>query len=474
MSAACACILTFLKVKVILSLLVGIPLGIIPGIVLAIGVIIITVIRYPANLYKTFRVTILTTLLKKRLKFLVLLSLTIIQLLYPAIVVFVVVLAGIIGWCGFSVATTYNGHPPWKTWSELGRIFREYRKLHVKFYDETLETYNHPTGVPLNWNGVSYDIPEFGVVKTLMGVLLTIYGVVTVPVGTIIILVIKYPFLHIRMLYLYLKTFSIPLPFLPFWFCGLAIVLAIGPVLFVLAVMISPLAGLHCPYIAITHNLNLNHGLKEALNLLIKLDKKTYDFKWNFRLLKDINLNLHYQPPAIITESTTPANQYWDLFIKKCKEVCQDSKAKGWVTEEDIEGAMPNVLTAIPAMAILKILLQSIEKDGSKEIIVWDDTHICDERNKPKDDLVNFFWPKITNILKKLKTISKDERIYLMAQLCANSERNTEALDTALIVSNIDEEKKSNVHDISADINNIVIILLRMEQMQKRLAEYLI
>ena len=117
-------------------------------------------------------------------------------------------------------------------------------------------------------------------------------------------------------------------------------------------------------------------------------------------------------------------------------------------------------------MTILKILLQSIEKDETKELIVWDDTHTCEASNRPKDDLVEFFWPKIRNILKKLKAISKEERIYLQAQLCANSETNTEALDTALKLSDIDEKKKIKVHHISADINNIVIILLRMQEMQ--------
>ena len=264
------------------------------------------------------------------------------------------------------------------------------------------------------------------------------------------------------------------LPFLPFWFCGLAIVIAIGPVLFVLAVLASPLAGLRCPYVAITHNLNFSHGLKEALNLLIELDKMTYEFDGNFRLLKDTNLDLDYNPPARTTENEGPVNQYWDLFIKNCKEVCKDAKEKGWITKEDVEAAMPNVLTAVPAMTILKILLQSIEKDETKELIVWDDTHTCEASNRPKDDLVEFFWPKIRNILKKLKAISKDEQIYLMAQLCANSEKNTEALDTELKLSDIDQEKKRKVHQISADINNIVIILLRMDQMQKRSSEFLI
>ena len=62
----------------------------------------------------------------------------------------------------------------------------------------------------------------------------------------------------------------------------------------------------------------------------------------------------------------------------------------------------------------------------------------------------------------------------MMAQLCSNSEVNTETLNTALIVFNIDNDKKTKVHQISADINELVIILLRMNQMQKRMSEFLI
>ena len=101
--------------------------------------------------------------------------------------------------------------------------------------------------------------------------------------------------------------------------------------------------------------------------MLIKLDKKTCDFEWSFRLSNYINLDLDYNPPARTFERTAPGNQYRDLFIKNCKEVCKDTKTKGWVTEGDITGAMPNVLTTIPAMTILNILLPSINKDETND-----------------------------------------------------------------------------------------------------------
>ena len=60
------CILTIPRVLV--SIAIGLPLGLVPGLLYALGVILITLFRYPANFYKTFKVTIFTVMFKKRLK----------------------------------------------------------------------------------------------------------------------------------------------------------------------------------------------------------------------------------------------------------------------------------------------------------------------------------------------------------------------------------------------------------------------
>ena len=60
------CILTI--PRVLISIAIGLPLGLVPGLLYALGVILITLYRYPANFYKTFKVTIFTVLFKKRLK----------------------------------------------------------------------------------------------------------------------------------------------------------------------------------------------------------------------------------------------------------------------------------------------------------------------------------------------------------------------------------------------------------------------
>ena len=265
MSDVINCVLTFIRVN--LSLLIGIPLGLLPGAITGIGLILITGLRYPANFYRTFKITILTVVLKKRLKLVVLVCLLIFQLLYPLIVVIIAVIGSIIYWCAYSVKGVYDGDTSRLGWSEIASICKDYHEWHVKEFKEILDIYDHSTGVPLNWNGERYDIPDLGFVKTLMGIFLTIYGVVTVSLGTTIILGIKYVFIHTRALYDFVKH-TLPemftcerLPFFPFWLCALTLLIVLGPILLLLAILSSPLAGLLCPYTAITHDMNMKHGL---------------------------------------------------------------------------------------------------------------------------------------------------------------------------------------------------------------------
>ena len=81
--------------------------------------------RYPLNFYLTFRVALVTALLKKRLKFLILFSLLLIQvdkhnlraevptnttqIIYPVIVVIAALVVSIVGACGFSVLCCFDG-----------------------------------------------------------------------------------------------------------------------------------------------------------------------------------------------------------------------------------------------------------------------------------------------------------------------------------------------------------------------------
>lgn len=471
------CLLQFCRA--VISLVVGVPLGLLPGVLTALGIIAITLVRYPLNLYKTFRVTIMTALLKKRLKFLILVSLTIIQILYPVIAVIVAIVVSVVGWCGACVLCVFTplDQNICKLFSKMPKLLKEYWKFHEKFYNNTLEHYNHPTGVPINWDGRRYDLPEFGFRKTVMGLILTLYGIVVMALGSTIILVLKYPPIHLKVIYHYLKwcedlctcrTFAM----FPFWLVGIPLVLGLGPILLIIAILISPLTGLRCPYIAIKHNMNIMHGFRDAFVMLSLLDVTTQKFGWNFQLLpKVLPSEDEWTPPPA---DALPASQkYWGLFVKSCQQVSRDCIRKGWTSQDDHDSCMPNVIQAIPAMAIVAILLRSVKEEPEKQSIHWEEGERCSGETCRNDNLAEFFWPKLMALRKQLKRTNAEEQGYLTAKLCSNSEEVPQVLSDALEEAGVGEARMTQLHRLCGDVNNLVIVLLRMEQMQSRMSAML-
>ena len=80
----------------LISLTLGIPLGVLMGLFFSAGAILITLVRFPINFFLTFKVVIWTVVLKRRLKLLVLIALTIVHILYPIIASVLVVSGSII------------------------------------------------------------------------------------------------------------------------------------------------------------------------------------------------------------------------------------------------------------------------------------------------------------------------------------------------------------------------------------------
>jgi len=132
------------------------------------------------------------------------------------------------------------------------------------------------------------------------------------------------------------------------------------------------------------------------------------------------------------------------------------------------------VLQAVPAMAILNIIRRSVAAEPTVESIHWTEKDRCDAKTCQKDDLADFFWLKLMKVRKQVKEAQEEELDYLKAKLCANSEEVPKNLALVMEESKVSEEKKTKTHQIAANINNIVIVLLRMEQMQKRLPEIML
>merc|ERR1719460_2152996 len=125
-------------------------------------------------------------------------------------------------------------------------------------------------------------------------------------------------------------------------------------------------------------------------------------------------------------------------------------------------------------MAVLDIIRRSVDAEPTVESIFWTEKDRCDAKTCRKDDLADFFWPKLMKVRKQVNEAQEEELDYLRAKLCANSEEVAKNLALVMEESKVSEEKKTKTHQIAANINNIVIVLLRMEQMQKKLPEIML
>lgn len=77
------------------------------------------------------------------------------------------------------------------------------------------------------------------------------------------------------------------------------------------------------------------------------------------------------------------------------------------------------------------------------------------------------------SVRKQLKACTEEEQKYLMAKLCAISEEVPKNLGDTVDGSSLSEKNQTKLNRLCGEINNIVIVLLRMEQMQKILPNML-
>jgi len=146
------------------------------------------------------------------------------------------------------------------------------------------------------------------------------------------------------------------------------------------------------------------------------------------------------------TNQQKPPNHYWDLFIKQSIKTTKNLLTKNWIKLEDIEVFDSSILQSIPMVAILEVLIDSVESTKSKEIgeedLIWkvvkgpendgreSKSEICDKNTRPVyDNVVKILWPKILKCKKLVRDLSLSKNInpdqisnYLSAMICNNVE----------------------------------------------------
>ncbi len=408
------------------------------------------------------------------------LTLPLVHLLFPLIVLLgasVGSLGYFVAYCTASVYECKNFLDPW---GDVPKAGRDYWRMHVEFVRELCESYVHRTGVPRNWDGRRYGIP-FGPGKLALGVVLLVFGTLACGAGNAVIVTSKLLPMAAYVLYHFMKFIFTSdcndvIVFFPFIVVGFCFVLLSIPTCYVMALLLGPLLGCFCPYVAIRRD-NFLLGFKMVRHVLVWVDKVTAQVtpggKCHLLVCVDERreldfddiLNLDDMEEELEVEAATGgggggevrrANRYWDLFADVCVTECRLLLNKGWIKREDVESADPSAVLAVPAAAALAVLANSVRNspDGGKKCaIVWPGQEgiTCDEESRPRDDnIVQHLWPKVSAMRRAMASdgagagvgaADGDNVDLLRARICCNQEGRVEELEAFLKTAEAGEDK---------------------------------
>ena len=247
-----------------------------------------------------------------------------------------------------------------------------------------------------------------------------------------------------------------PLAYIGIWLCCLTFPI-ISCIVFACS---GPFFSIRCPYVALRHNImlpgqlskSMKLGFSEPFHLFKYWDRQTSKISvGKFSLFKQENISefenfaSSWEAPISIWQKATDKVrkiEYWDLVQNSLRNAKDEVIELKWISKEDIESAMPNVLIAIPALAIVEVLLASIRKDINNEsLIYWDNDNQCDDKSRDRrDNIISHYWPLIIDIKKDLLLLHDSDT--------SEMDKENEALPLVQTVSTKDTKtSKENVSD---------------------------
>ena len=192
--------------------------------------------------------------------------------------------------------------------------------------------------------------------------------------------------------------FGLPSLYILLW----ALIL-VGPwVLSILGALAGPVLALKIPLDMLYNNFynpvemwsGIKRSLLEVPDMLKRLDK------WTASLALSRFRFCNSNPRSKKGNSEKVHINYWDLFIDRCKmEACR-SQDLGWFSEDDIQAASPTAMIAIPGVAIVAILTDSIKKNKKdKTLVFWNEDATCTDTSRDMtDNVANVFWPQVMQV----------------------------------------------------------------------------
>lgn len=481
--------------KFLLAIVPAISIAALVFVPFSIAIVAITLYRMPMNVYKTVKIALWTVVLQWDLRLVVLLMLPLIHTLFP-LVAFACAMVWSIFWTWCHVtANIVEGRHPCNELEELKEWLRKYHKHHTDFVSEAgWGRYDHPTGIPLGWDGTSYGLEIERILRWQVDFVICC-GMIVIQLPfclavAILIGAIKYVPSCLYLWKQYLKEY-----------ChgnnrDCVSILSVWP-FHVLALSLTPVGALLCHLLVVFFLVVVRFLVQIPWEFLLM----RHDFRCTWEIPMEIILDQddatrHFSGFAFFKDTSFERNRstetstngsgkensiatYWDRLASQSIQTTATLMEQGWISLDDVQAMEPAVIQSIPAVAILQVLSDSVNEKGLKDgDLKWSiDGTICKQNARPVGDgILNHLWPMVRDLKRTLqvnkKTALAAENLkVLTVMICANNEKENKNIQSVLDQASPANRALNN--DIRTKINRLVLAILRVKPYQDRMSSIL-
>ena len=149
---------------------------------------------------------------------------------------------------------------------------------------------------------------------------------------------------------------------------------------------------------------NAKQSLVQAFRMLKSIDRWTATLSfWNIKIFCGNILD----EKEMIKEGRGTIN-YWDLYVDRCIKESKNVENFKWITSDDIMACSPTATIAIPGVAIVAIMEDTIKqsKDEKLLLIYWNDLNKCMLFHRDfKDNIAEVFLPQVMKVKSDLMSL---------------------------------------------------------------------
>ena len=247
----------------------------------------------------------------------------------------------------------------------------------------------------------------------------------------------------------FLIIFGLPILYVLLW-CSVII----GPWIFCLVgSLMGPLLALSIPFCMLAYNNynpinmwdNARRSLVKGYKICRSIDRCTTKYSFfKFRIFCGDNYNPSDDnvPSQKTQREERGTIDYWNLFTQRCIEESKNIQRKKWITTDDILSVSSTATIALPGVAIVAILEDTIKRNqqttkDKKILIFWNEENKCKHSNQDlTDNIANVFLPQIMRVKESMMALENDEldssNNWIKAKLCDGEDEKTKELALAL------------------------------------------